>query len=275
MPVIAMTREMGSGGREVAHRLADQLGLTVILHELVEHNIAEHMQVPESTVHHRLEGGASLRERWQVSGRRLARHTQEEILDLALKGNVLIRGWGACVFLRGVPHVIRVRVCAPLEIRERRVMERRGLSDKNAARKEIELNDAAHKRNLQAAFGVNREDALLYDLVLNTERTSVDACVRLVRALAESPEYQETEASRVILADRALEARIRARLRERFGPGTGVTGADVTASGGKVVLVGTAIHPTLSSDAASLVGATTGVSEVLNRIEIVRGPRVF
>jgi cytidylate kinase len=266
---------MGSGGREVAHRLADQLGLTVVLHELVEHNLAEHMQVPESTVHHRLEGGASLRERWQISGRRLARHTQEEILDLALKGNVLIRGWGACVFLRGIPHVIRVRVCAPLEVRERSVMERRGLSDKSQARKEIERNDAAHKRNLQVAFSVDRENPLLYDLVINTERTSVDAAVRLVRLLAESPEYQETEASRAILTDRALEARIRTRLRDRFGPGTGVTGADVTASGGTVVLFGTALHPTLSSDAASLVRATMGVSEVVNRIEIVRGPRVF
>ena len=65
MPVVAMTREMGSGGREVPQGVADKMGLTVILHELVEHHLAEHMHVRDSAVHHRLEGGATLRERWQ------------------------------------------------------------------------------------------------------------------------------------------------------------------------------------------------------------------
>ena len=133
MPVIAMTREMGSGGREIAQRVADKMGLTVILHELVEHDLAEHMHVRDSAIHHRLEGGATLRERWQIGSKRLARYTAEEILDLAKQGNVLIRGWGACVVLRDVPHVARVRVCTPMEARERAVMERSGLKDRSAA----------------------------------------------------------------------------------------------------------------------------------------------
>ena len=37
MTVVAMTREMGSGGRAVAERLAEELGLTMILHEMLEH----------------------------------------------------------------------------------------------------------------------------------------------------------------------------------------------------------------------------------------------
>jgi cytidylate kinase len=52
MAVIAMTREMGSGGREVAQRVAEQLGLTSVLHELVEHDLAERTEVPETTIHH-------------------------------------------------------------------------------------------------------------------------------------------------------------------------------------------------------------------------------
>ena len=186
MPVIAMTREMGSRGREVAQGLADKLGLTLVLHELVEHDLAEHLHVPESAIHHRFEGGASLRERWTIGTKRLAKYTAEEILDLARKGNVLIRGWGACVVLRDVPHVARVRVCAPLELRERNIMQRRCLKDMSAARREIEPNDAAHKQALQAAYGVDREDALVYDLVLNTERFSIETCVKLVGDLVET-----------------------------------------------------------------------------------------
>jgi cytidylate kinase len=273
MAVIAMTREMGSGGKDVAQRLAEQMGLTLILHELVEHDLADHMHVRESAVHHRLEGGATLLERWQISSKRLARYTEEEILDLAQKGNVLIRGWGACVLLRGVPHVARVRVCAPMEVRERAVMQRRGLDDRSAARREIERNDAAHKGILQAAYGADREDPLLYDLVVNTERNSIETCVKLVRDLIESPEFHETEASRAILNDKALEAHIRIKLRERFTPGTGVTGVQATANGGKVVLTGTAIHATLAADAGRIVSAIAGVKEVQNGIVVVRGPR--
>jgi hypothetical protein len=38
MTVIAMTREMGSRGRDVALGLADRLELDIIHHELVEHD---------------------------------------------------------------------------------------------------------------------------------------------------------------------------------------------------------------------------------------------
>jgi cytidylate kinase len=275
MPVVAMTREMVSGGREVARRLAEQIGLNVVLHEMVEHDVAEHMQVPDHTVHHLFEGGATLRERLQIGSKRLARYTIEEILELARQGNVVIRGWGACAILNGVPHVARVRVCAPMEMRERTVMERSGLRDRNAVRRDIERNDAAHKRMLQAAYGVDREDPLLYDLVLNVERTSVDTCVKLIRDLIESPEFRETEASRAILGDRALEAHIRNKLRENFTVGMGVAGLDARASGGKVILTGTAIHSMLAADAGKIVGEVKGVREVVNRVEIVHGPRVL
>ena len=272
MPVIAMTREMGSCGREVAERVAEEMGLALVMHELVEHDLAGRLQVQESAVHHRFEGGATLRERWQVPSKRLAQYTAQEILELAQRGNVLIRGWGACVLLRDVPHAVRVRVCAPMELRERSVMQRRS-KDRGAARREIARNDAAHKRTLQAAFGVDREDPLLYNLVLNTERLSVETCARLVRELVASPELRETEASRAILDDKVLEAHMRVKLRERFTAGTGVSGIAATARGGKVVLEGIAIHATLAHEAGKIVAAIPGVKDVDNRVEIVRGPR--
>ena len=272
MPVIAMTREMGSGGKEVAQRLADQMGLTLVLHEMVEHELAAHMQVPESTVHHRLEGGATLLERLQIGSKRLARYTEEEILDLAQKGNVVIRGWGACVLLRAVPHVVRIRVCAPMDIRERNVMERLGVTDRSAARREIERNDAAHQRNLQAAYGVDREHAFHYDLMLNTERTAIDTCVKLARALVESPEFRETEASRARLVDRALEAHIHIKLSERFTTAMGGNDFAAKVDAGKVVLTGTVIHATLAADAVRIAGSIAGVKDVENRIVVLHRP---
>jgi cytidylate kinase len=275
MPVLAMTREMGSGGREVAQRVADKLRLTLVLHHLVEHDLAEHLQAQESAVHHLLEGGATLRERLQISNKRLARYATEEILDLANRGNVVIRGWGACVVLREVPHVLRVRVCAPMEVRERAVMERSDIKDRSAARREIERNDAAHRRTLQNAYGVDREDPMLYDLMLNTDRNSIETCAKLVCDLVESPEFRETDASRAILNDKALEAHVRIKLRERFGVGTGVSGVEAKADGGKIVLTGMAVHRVLVEDASKLASEVSGVKEVQNRMVVVHGPRAF
>src|SRR5918999_1620950 len=218
MPVIAMTREMGSAGREVAQRVAEEL------------------HVPESAVHHRLEGGATLLERLRLGSKRLARYTTEEVLDLAKRGNVVIRGWGACVILRDVPHVARIRVCTPMQARERTVMIDSNLADRSAARRQIDENDAAHQKILHVAYRVDRTDPMLYDLVLNTERVSVDTCVELVRDLVARPEFQETESSRGILNDKALKVHIERKLRERFTVGMGVTGIDATVSGGKVIL---------------------------------------
>ena len=75
MAVIAMTREMGSLGKDVAAGLADQLALTVVHHELVEQHLAERLGVKESTVHRYLEGEASLLERWKIDKEKLSRYT--------------------------------------------------------------------------------------------------------------------------------------------------------------------------------------------------------
>jgi hypothetical protein len=50
MAVIAMTREMGSLGKDVAAGIAEQMGLSVVHHELVEHNLAERLGMQESAV---------------------------------------------------------------------------------------------------------------------------------------------------------------------------------------------------------------------------------
>jgi cytidylate kinase len=258
MAVIAMTREMGSLGKDVAADLADQMGLTVVHHELVEHHIAERLGIKKSAVHRFLEGEASLLERWKIDKEKLSRFTAEEILELAQKGNVVIRGWGAVAVLRGVPHVLRVRVCAPMPSRERVMMERLGLKNPGEATSEILQNDAAHARIMRSFFGVNWEDPQLYHVVLNTGSVPIDACVSVVRLLAERPEFQETEETRSGLADKLLESRVRAALGDASDrPVT------IKAVKGKITLTGTTMRPI--GNVEELVRSVPGVAEVENR----------
>ena len=263
MAVIAITREMGSRGKDVAAGLADQMGLAVVHHELVEHHIAERLGVTDSAVHRYLEGEASLLERWKIDKQKLSRYTAEEILELASKGNVVIRGWGAVAVLRAVPHVLRVRACAPMPFRERVMAERLGLKSPGDATSEILQNDAAHARIIRGFFGVNWEDPLLYHVVLNTGSVPVDACVSMVQLLAQRLEFQETEETRSVLTDKIIESRVRAALADTVG-----TSITIMVVKGKVTLTGTTISPLRNVE--ELVRSVPGVTEVDNRVVVVR-----
>jgi cytidylate kinase len=207
MTVIAMTRQLGCLGAEVANGIADRLGLETVYSEIVASNVAERLGVEEDTVLRYVEGSASLFERWAINRRKLSRYTTEEILSIAQHGNVLIRGWGAATLLRDMPHVISVRVCASMNFRTRMMMERLRTKDAEAVRHGLERFDAAHARALRASFDVEQEDPLLYHVVLNTDRLPVDACVNAVCQLLEHPRFRDRTTTRKALADKLLEAR--------------------------------------------------------------------
>src|ERR1700690_1781379 len=100
MTVIALTRQLGCLGSEVASGIAGRLGLKIIHSEIVANPVAERLGVEEDTVRRYVEGSASLFERLTINKRRFSRYTTEEMLRIAQQGNVLIRGWGAATLLR-------------------------------------------------------------------------------------------------------------------------------------------------------------------------------
>jgi cytidylate kinase len=267
MVAIAMTREMGTLGKDVAQGIADSLGLKVIHSELVEHDLATRLGVQESAVHRYLEGGASVLERWKIDKEKLSRYTAEELLEFARGGNVIIRGWGAVAVLRAVPHVLRVRVCAPMPFREQVIMERLGLKDVSEARSEIEQSDAAHARIMRGFFRVNWEDPQLYHVVLNTGSVPVDTCVRIVRLLADDPAFQESEASQAILVDKLIQARARTVLGVLTSERTIGTGLDVAVSAGKVMLSGVIGQGVDLASAVDKIRQIDGVKDVESNVQ--------
>jgi len=67
-----MTREMRSLGKDVAHVVAERLGLEIVHNELVEDDLARRMHLSGSEVHRFLEGEEHLMERWKIDRRRLS-----------------------------------------------------------------------------------------------------------------------------------------------------------------------------------------------------------
>ncbi|MFK7862581.1 MAG: cytidylate kinase family protein [Granulosicoccus sp.] len=212
MPVIAMTREMGSKGKDIAIGLSDKLNIPLVHHNLVEQGVSAGLDVVESDVHRHLEGRTSLLDRWKILGKKLSNLTACEVLQLAEKGNVIIRGWGSTYLLRSVDHVMRVRVCAPLHCRVQTMMQRLDTSDEKKARQEIQTNDLAHERILKRLVRADWQDPLLYDLVINTERVPVDEGIALIEHTLQLPSFRETSASRTHLMRLRIESQLKAAL---------------------------------------------------------------
>ncbi len=262
MPVVAITREMGTLGKDVASRLGEALAVPVIYHEIIEH-LADRMRVRKSHVIRLLDGSAGVLERLTADKTSLFIHSADEIIGFALKGSgAIIRGWGATHLLRGVPHCVCVRVCAPFDLRKRRMLERLSTDDADRVETEIRDNDEAHTAIMRRHFGLQWTDPENYDLVLNTERVSVDECVEEVLALLRSPKFAETERSRARLEDLALAASVRAALRR--SPETREARVQVAADAGRVTLSG--VRATDERLAITEVAvAVPGVKDVLWR----------
>lgn len=264
MTVITMTREMGTLGKDVAAGIADRLGIEVIHHELVERQIAERLQTTESAVHRFLEGEASMWERWKIDTKRLSRFTAEEILEIALRGNVLIRGWGAAQLLHDVPHVIRVRVCASMKNRVREMKRRLGIDNDDAVRREIERNDAAHTRTVQRQFNVDWHDATGYDVVINTDRVPIEAAVAQLQQLTKCGAFEASDESRNALLDRLLQARIQMVLDEKIADSPIGGNLSVTVDQGRVAITGVVSPGANLRAALEEIRRTEGVRDVSN-----------
>ncbi len=265
MAVIAMTREMGTLGKDVAAGLAGRLGLNVVHHNVVKHDIVESSGLPESDVNRFLEGEAWLLDRWRIDRSRMRSCTAQEIFELAAKGNVLIRGWGSVYLLRSVSHVLSVRICAPVEFRQALLMQRLGLKDRAAARREIERDDAAHNGTMQRMFGIDWTDPAHYSIVLNTARVPVQECVDCIVRMVQSPAFAETEESKAELMNQLISARIRSALERHFGSEAGAL-VKTEVNAGQVVLTGPMVDAHYIAEAVRLVRSVEGVTGVESRI---------
>ena len=260
MPLVTITREMGSLGKDVARDLSEELGVPLVYHEVVDH-LADRMRVRKSHVIRLLDGSAGLLERLTADKTSLSIFTADEIVHMALGGaGAVIRGWGATHLLREVPHAVCVRVCAPFEVRKRRMMDRVGSADSDKVADEIQQNDAAHTAIMRRNFSVQWTDSEHYDLAINTERVSVAECVDKIRGLVESPEFAETDESRQRLDDLALAWRVRATL--RTSPRTRAMRLSVQARQGRIALAGAVDTAEQRIAVEEVTAGVAGVKEI-------------
>ena len=264
MPLIAMTREMGSLGKDVAAGIAARTNRKVVYHEIIE-PIANKMRLRKSHVERFLDGKSGIWERLTTDKTSLSIFTADETFRFLRDDSTgVIRGWGAVHLLRNIPHVIRVRVCAPLETRIKRMMERLATDSRETVEKEILLSEEAHSAITKRHFDVNWRDPELYDVVLCTERLSVEECVEEVESLMRKRCFQETPESLRMVENLALEWSVRSALRRDAR--TAATSITVQGDNGTARLLGVVDTLEEVGAAAEVAAGAECVKQVENQL---------
>ncbi len=272
MPVIALTQGMGSLAQDIAEQLAQELGLATLQHEVAA-RVAEKMHVSKSLISRLRAGKSGAIERLRADNASIAVYTAEEVLDTAARGNVVVRGWGATCLLRPVPHVPCVRIMRPFAQRVQWLMGELDTDDLELTESEIRRSDHANAARMHEQFGVDWGNPVLFDLVLNLDRMSVDTAVQQIKALLARPEFAETEASRALLAGMALSARVRAAL--RANESTQSVDVTIESQAGQVLLRGIVLNAGERAAAEQVAAAVPGVISLDNQLRVMATSRLF
>jgi cytidylate kinase len=267
MAIITMSHQMGAGGPEIGMALANRLDYRYVDQDLIS-DAARRYGLAEEKLSHLDESKPSLFERFDAETRRYITVIQTALLEFAEMDNVVQMGRGGQWLLRGIPHVLRIRITAPFEQRVRnwirRMTELTGETpNQRAATDFVRRDDTDKAGRMRYLYEVDISDPALYDLVVNTEKLSYEAAVDAITGLARRPEMVTTDAGRRVVASRALASRVQVALATH--PETRRYRFTVDAEDGVITLEGTAAL----DQAAEVSREVAGVRAVkLQQVEI-------
>lgn len=260
MPIITISRGSLSGGQALAERVAVRLGYRCVSREvLVEAAATYHL--PEAKLAHFFDQMPSFWERLTTSRRLYLLVIRAAMCEYAQEGRLVYHGHVGQQLLRGIGHVLKVRVISSLESRISSAMAQQGCS-RAAAIRSIQQVDAQRHRRMRYLFDVDWRDPALYDLVVNLEDMRLETAADVVVYMAQHPEYQPTPASAKALNDLTLSTRIEATLAVH-----GIE-AEVRADDGVVWVAGVVDSGEVAAEIRRVVQMVRGVKEVIAALDI-------
>ena len=240
MAILTVSREFGSGGREIGRSVADALAYEYIDRERILDDI-------------RAAGG-----KWEVWGKGLDEHCptiwekydwsfrgfgallQSAVLHHAVNDRVVIIGMGANFLLKGISLALRIHFVAPLELRIQRVMQRESV-DRKTAQWMIEKKDGERSCFIRSLYSRHWENPDEYDHVLDLGTQSIEAAIAWTKDSLTEKDRSSNDAARKLLQMRAAAAKIKAGL--FTNPSLVVATMDVVHDGEHIVLRGVVHTP--------------------------------
>lgn len=231
MTIITISRQYGSGGDEIAARVCELLGYRMFDKHLISQaaadaGLSEQEMLDFSEDSHKIrsfldrllgrepvvarmriwkesETGEKIAEESQVSETVALDLVQKAIRTACKQGNLVIVGRGGQALLRDCPGTLHVRIEAPLEeriqrlkgqLKEARQEYRADIESRRATQDIIQAHDDASADYVARFYQADWNDPMLYHIVINTGRMSVEQAAQAIARLA--PSFVSEESSR-------------------------------------------------------------------------------
>jgi cytidylate kinase len=196
--VITISRQFGSGGAYLGHRIADRLNIAYVDHEIL-HEAAQELKVPETILESRDEKVTPL---WEslLQSYKYANpftyvpptldfpnddalyNTESAIIKrIAKEYSAVIVGRGGYYVLRQHTRCLHIYLHANIEFRQQRIQEMYRLSALKAL-KLIESTDNARAHYLHVLTGQDCLDVRQYQLALDTSAVGIDKAEDIILA---------------------------------------------------------------------------------------------
>ena len=210
--VIAINRELGSGGRTVGEKLAAKLGVEFYDKALVKALEEKyHLTVEEienlkgrknnwwSDFSRVVSVGETMRQQYYsiavddepklVTTQQIFKIEKEMLLAMAENGSCVITGRSGFFVFRHHPNHINVLIQAPMEKRIQRLMKKQNMSAEEAE-KTIRRIDKMRDNYVTKYTGESRYDTRNYDLVINMDSINEDDAAALIMQYIEDSQKQ-------------------------------------------------------------------------------------
>ncbi len=196
--IITISREFGSGGRTIGHKVAEALGIPFYDKELVEHIALESGFAPKFVEEHGehspgkslfsyafapqgvpgvMNGLSTADFLWNIQC--------NVILQLADKGPCVIVGRNADYILKDREDCLHAYIHADLPFRADRIVRLYGESEKSPEAR-LQEKDKRRRVNYQHYTGRNWGTAQNYDVCLNSSTIGIDACADIIVSMVKN-----------------------------------------------------------------------------------------
>lgn len=203
--LITISREFGSGGRDLAQLLGTRLGWRVLDRELVQH-VAERLKLDPRTVANmdehppgmlarmssallitHPESPISLETSDVLSPDAVADATRAAMLEAAQSPPVIIVGHGSQCLFRDRAGTMHIRLVAPIDSRVQRICSRQPCEPTTAAA-QVRRIDSDRYAYVRRYYHNDWRDPMLYDLEINTGKVPLDSAANAIVALITAAE---------------------------------------------------------------------------------------
>jgi cytidylate kinase len=190
MSIITISRGSYSRGRDVAEKLARDLGYECISREVIL-EASEQFDIPEIQLVNAIEDAPSFLNRLTRGKERYVSYVRAALLKRVQTGNVVYHGFAGHLLLRDAPSVLKVRVIAAMRDRIQEVVRRDGVTE-DEARERIARADHERRRWSHALYGVDPSEVELYDIVVHLPPMTVGDAAETIELAAQLPAFQTT-----------------------------------------------------------------------------------